>query len=179
MTEHGIFYEHHGLYDQVLRIPLILRLSGKIPEGRRTKQMFHHQDLAQTLIEATGLSSPRTMKGISFWKTATGEDTSLTRNEVFSCESTLQAKWSLRTRDYKFILAREPDFYDTPLRELYDLREDPSETRNIAAERPEIAQQMETRLEAWIAEQLQQTNQTDDPLRVQGISLKAVLQGVY
>jgi hypothetical protein len=35
---------------------------------------------------------------------------------------------------------------------------------------------MEARLEAWIAERLRASGKTQDPLREQGISLKAVMQ---
>jgi arylsulfatase len=178
MTEHGIFYEHHGLYDCVLRIPLILRLPGTL-SPRRVESMFPHQDLAPSLLAAAGLPVPRTMKGLNLWRCATGEAPDQGHSEIVSCESTLQAKWSLRTRDYKFILAREADFYGTPPRELYNLRTDPGENRNIAAEMPALATQMESQLEAWIAAQLQRTGRLEDPLREQGISLRGLFSGVY
>ena len=105
----------------------------------------------------------------------TGEQQDGGRDSVISLECTLQAKWSLRTRDFKFILAREPDFYGTPMRELYDLAADPGENRNIVAERPDIAASMESELEAWITCRLQELGKKQDPLREQGITMKAVM----
>ncbi len=179
MTEHGIFYEHHGLYDPVLRIPLILRQPGRVAAGARRGEMLQHHDLAPTLLAAAGIRAPRSMSGLNFWNTATGPEPGPEREEILACESTLQAKWCLRTREHKFILAREADFYGTPLRELYDLGHDPGEKHNLAEVNPELARQMEDRLEAWIARHLELTGRKTDPLIEQGISLRGVLEGAY
>ena len=141
--------------------------------------MLQHHDLAPTLLAATGRAAPRSMTGLNFWKSAIGEEPAPGRDFVVACESTLQSKWCLRTADYKFILAREPDFYGTPLRELYDLRSDPGETVNLVDQQPDLTREFEERLEAWIAEQLAALRRTEDPLREQGISLRAVLHGAY
>ena len=178
MTEHGIFYEHHGLYEQVLHIPLILRMPGRVNSGLRRSEMLQHHDLAPTLLAAAGLKAPRSMSGLNFWSTATAPEPGPSREEIFACESTLQSKWCLRTRDHKFILSREPDVYGTPLRELYDLRHDPHESHNLVDQLPELAKELEDRLEAWIAAQLKAAGKNQDPLVQQGISLKAVLEGV-
>ena len=171
MTEHGIFFEHHGLYDATVRVPLIVRLPGHIPAGVRLPQMFQMEDIAPTLLEAAGLPVPKTMDGRSFWKMLTDEERDSGRERVISLECSWQAKWSLRTDCYKFILAREPDFYGSPPRELYDLVTDPREEHNIAEERPEIAAAMEAELEGWIADRLRALGKKEDPLREQGASL--------
>jgi len=88
-----------------------------------------------------------------------------------SCECSWQAKWSLRTERYKFILARTPDLYGTPDRELYDLAADPGETSNLVEREPERAAAMEQALENWIAEQLALVGRSEDPLREQGVGV--------
>ena len=93
------------------------------------------------------------------------------RDCVVSEECTWQMKWSIRTLTHKFILAREADFYGTPMRELYDLRTDPDELRNVAEEDPETARALEERLEAWIAGKMQQKGLTEDPLVAHGLTL--------
>jgi arylsulfatase A-like enzyme len=112
------------------------------------------------------------MEGRSFWKLLTGEERVGGHDRVISLECTFQAKWSLRTDRYKYILAREPDFYGNPARELYDLVADPKEERNVAGDRPAVAAAMEAELEGWIAERLQQLGRDQDPLREHGVSLK-------
>jgi hypothetical protein len=105
------------------------------------------------------------------WKLLTGEEQKGGYERVISLECSWQAKWSLRTHRHKFILAREPDIYGTPMRELYDLDADPGEEENLADEKPEIAAEMEAELEDWIADHLQALGKSEDPLREQGISL--------
>jgi arylsulfatase len=173
MTEHGIFFEHHGLYDAVLHVPFIARLPGRIAPGLRLPQTFQTQDLAPTLLEATGVPIPREMEGRSMWKLLTGEEQEGGYDRVISLECSWQAKWSLRTDSHKFIMARMPDLYGTPMRELYDLVADPEEEHNIAEEQPQIAASMEAELERWIAERLQALGRSEDPLVEHGTSLLA------
>ena len=121
MTEHQIFFDHYGLYDCVLRVPLLMRWPGRIPGGTRVPGMFQISDIAPTLLDAAGIPVPTEMDGESFWPLLTGEQKTGGRDEIVSVESTWQAKWSLRTEDAKFILSREADLLGNPLRELYDL----------------------------------------------------------
>jgi arylsulfatase A-like enzyme len=176
MTEHGIYFEHHGLYDTTLRIPFIARWPGKIPEGMRLPRMLQNHEIAPTILQAASIPVPEAMDGEGFWPLLSGRQSSGGRSKIISLEGTLQAKWCLRTDEFKFILAREPDFYGTPARELYDLVQDPGETHNLVEERRDIAAQMEAELEAWIARQLRQSGRKEDPLREHGISMKAVMQ---
>lgn len=171
LTEHSIFVEHHGLYDPTVHVPLITRLPESIPAGVQVTEMFQMEDIAPTLLEAAGLPIPKSMDGRSFWRRLTSEEQTGGRERVLSLECSWQAKWSLRTDRYKFILAREPDFYGSPSRELYDLATDPEEEQNIAEECPEITATMEDELEDWITARLQILGKEKDPLREQGTSL--------
>ena len=173
MDEHNIFYEHHGLYESTLRVPFMARWPGRIPAGRRLPQTFTHMDIAPTVLEAADLPIPREMDGRSFLKQLTGEAQGGGYNRIISLECSWQAKWGLRTDRYKFILAREPDLYGTPMRELYDLAADPHESHNLVDEQPEHAAQMEAELEAWIASRLDKLGKTVDPLVEHGVSLVA------
>jgi arylsulfatase A-like enzyme len=174
MTEHGIFFEHHGLYECTLHVPLIIRWPGHLLNGVRLPYTLQMQDIAPTLLEAAGLSIPTAMDGRSFWKLLTGQEQAGGHKRVISSECYWQAKWSLRTDHHKFILAREPDLYGNPPRELYDLMVDPGEDHNIADEQPEIAAAMEAELEGWIADRLQALGREQDPIQEHGIKLKHV-----
>jgi arylsulfatase len=173
MTEHGIYFDHHGLYDCTLHVPFIARWPGHIPCGARLPHTLQVSDIAPTLLQAAGGSCPSPMEGHSFWNLLTGKEQEGGHDRVVSLECTWQAKWSLRTDQYKFILARQPDMYGNPMRELYDLGQDPLEERNIAQEQPQVAADMEAELESWIADRLQALGQTEDPLITHGISLRS------
>lgn len=176
MTEHGIFFEHHGLYDCTVRVPFIVRRSGQVPAGVRLPKLQQTNDIAPTLLAAAGLATPGAMDGRSFWPALAGEAAQAGRERVIGLEGTLQAKWYLRTERHKLILAREADFYDSPPRELYDLSADPEERHNLVDEQPELAAALEAELEGWIADQLAAHGRANDPLREQGISLRAVME---
>jgi arylsulfatase A-like enzyme len=175
MTEHGIFFEHYGLYDCTLRIPFVARWPGHLPQGARVPHLLQMTDIAPTLLEAAGLPIPDTMEGHSFWKLLTGERQDGGHKAIFSLECTWQAGWSLRTDRHKFTLARQPDASGNLPRELYDLTADPKEENNLVAVRPELAAAMEAELESWIVERLRALRREKDPLLEQGVSLRQAL----
>jgi arylsulfatase A-like enzyme len=64
MGEHGIFFAHGvGLYDELLRVPLIVKPAGGSGGGRRIAAPGGHVDLAPTLLAAAGVPAPATMVG--------------------------------------------------------------------------------------------------------------------
>jgi arylsulfatase A-like enzyme len=172
LTEQGIFFEHHGLYDCTIHVPLIWRWPGHVPRGRRVPALLHMNDVAPTLLDAIGLSAPEEMEGTSAWKLVTGEQEQGGHDRVISVECTWQAKWSLRTDRYKLIVSRDGGLRGGPPRELYDLAADPSEEKDIALARPDVVGALEEELEGWIANRLQALGRQADPLREQGISLR-------
>lgn len=170
MTRNGITFDHHGLYDENIRVPLIVRAPDLLPVGARESAMLLQTDLLPTLCEWAGAKVPDRLDGQSFAGIAKGKLSEPIRDRFAACECTWQAKWALRTDTAKLILSREPDAYGTPMRELYDLAADPGETRNLAEGDPR-APEMERDLEAWITAMLAKNGRSEDPLRAQGISL--------
>jgi len=171
MYQHDIFFDHHGLYEDIIHVPLIVRRPGSIRAGRRVERMVTHLDVAPTLLDAAGCAVPESMEGHSLLPLATGATTDGGYEQVVCCESTWQSKWALRTSDRKLILARAPDRHGMPDRELYDLIADPAETRNLTAERPEETAALTERLEAWISAGMVRAGRAADPLMEQGITL--------
>lgn len=169
--ERGIFFDHHGLYDENIRVPLLLRWPGHLPAGRRVPHLVQHLDLAPTILTAAGVRVPPEMEGHDLGPLARGETDAPLWDRVVCVESTWQCKWALRTLTHKFILAREPDFYGTPPRELYDLRADPGERCNLVEAEPQRAAQMEAELEGWIAARLAELGRDVDPVVAQGMTL--------
>lgn len=169
MYRHGIFFDHHGLYDGNLHVPFILQHPELAP--RRIRSMTAHVDIAPTLLDLCGIAIPETMEGICLTPWLEGTRTDPVREFVVCQECTWQMKWAIRTESHKFISARKPDFYGTPLKELYDLRADPQELRNIISQDPETAQHLEHKLESWIAEKMARNGLTEDPLIAHGLTL--------
>lgn len=172
MTEHGVNFDHHGLYDENLHVPLLARCPGRIPAGRTFPQLVQHLDLLPTLCEAADLRLPEALDGKSAWGLLTGaRDGEVLATELLTGECTWQMKWALRDARYHFILARRPDWYGNPPRELYDLAADPGLTRNLADERPELARELEARLEATLAARMKACGRERDPLLEHGLTM--------
>jgi len=169
MFRHKVFFDHHGLYDGNLHVPLIVRHPGFAP--KRVPHIVGHMDLAPTVLDLCGVPIPGTMEGESLAAMLREDGAKPVREYTVSQECTWQMKWSLRTRTHKFILAREDDFYRTPSRELYDLATDPMELHNIAETEPDTARAMERTLESWIAEKMARNGLAQDPLVAHGITL--------
>jgi arylsulfatase A-like enzyme len=172
LTENNIFFEHHGLYDCTTHVPMIIRWPERLPKAKRMEQMYQMADVGPTLLDAIDLPIPSEMEGRSFYKQIFVNDAPRNGDSfVVSSECTWQAKWSLRTNRYKFILARENGIEGGPERELYDLLADPKEENNLAMKTPSVVDELESELEKWISDRLQANGKTEDPLRTQGISL--------
>lgn len=158
LYDHECWFDHHGLYDCVLHVPCILRYPGRLPSGRRIKGFCRHADLLPTLLELAELEefTPPALSGKSLLDlvrgTASTHDT-----EMYITEATWMRKHGWRSRDWKLIVALEPDFHFKPDVELYDLRADSSERVNVAQSRPEVVVELARHMEDYIAERTKAT----------------------
>lgn len=176
LAEHGIYFDHHGLYDCTLHVPFIARWKGHIPEGVRLSSMAQVSDIGATILEAVGVPAPEEIEGRSFWKLLTGEgDSKAGHTRIISAENTWQSSWSLRTETHKLILARDIEYTGRRERELYDLIRDPDENHDIAAEQPALADAMQKELQQWIDDRLKALGKSADPLVAQGPSMRMTL----
>jgi arylsulfatase A-like enzyme len=173
MYHHGIFFDHHGLYEGAIHCPLIVRWPGRAPAGRRVPHLVQHTDLAPTILRACGLEPPAAIEGTSLLPLITGDSDAPLYDRLITQECSWQAKWALRTDEYKFILSRDQgrDLHGMPPRELYHLPTDPGELQNVADREPKVAAKMESELEEWISRMMQKNGLAQDPLVAQGITL--------
>jgi arylsulfatase A-like enzyme len=89
-------------------------------------------------------------------------------------ECTWMRKRALRTADWKLIVARDtPDLHGRPPVELYDLRADPGEQRNLAEARPDVVERLRAELFAWVDRRQRETG-LPDPIEEQEITLRAI-----
>ena len=150
LYDHECWFDHHGLYDNVLHVPLILRYPPALPRGVRVAGYNQHQDLVPTLLELAGLPHERErFDGASLLPLVRGEAASFA-SELYLTECTWMRKHGWRTPEWKLIAALEPDFHFKPPVELYRLTDDPGELRNLADELPEVTAFLHARMEGWI-----------------------------
>ncbi|KYH40482.1 MAG: sulfatase [Candidatus Bathyarchaeota archaeon B63] len=167
LGEHEIFYDHHGLYEGDIHIPLIIKSPG-MPRGVRVKGFATHEDIAPTIIELLGMDVDVRFDGKPLVEAA--ERREIRREFVVSLENTRMTKRAIRTRDWKLIQTMRPDVYGNPAGhlELYDLRRDPEEKENIADSEEDLLKNLLFKLESWYRRTL---NGNPDPLTTQPISM--------
>ncbi len=151
-ADHGEDLQDHGelghglfVYDTTVRIPLLLRLPDLTAAGTVVSEQVRLLDVGPTLLELTGLPlpDPDRVSGRSMASFIVGAgDARPAYSETMFPRWHLgwQELYALRDGGFKYILAPRP--------ELYDLRADPGETNDLAADLPELAAQMRARIEA-------------------------------
>ncbi|HLA42470.1 MAG TPA: sulfatase [Aggregatilineales bacterium] len=167
LYDHECWFDHHGLYDVTLHVPLMIRYPGKIPANRRIKGYNQHKDLVPTLLELADINADEIgFDGQSLLPMIHGEVPSH-ESEFYITECTWMRKHGWRTPQWKLIRALEPDFHFKPPVELYNLIEDPDENINLAGSQPEVVELLTERMEAWIARR-ETENGLTNPIMTQG-----------
>ncbi len=173
LYDHECWFDHHGIYDNVLYVPLMIRYPSKLPQGKRVKGYNRHQDLLPTILELADISpesidypSDLRFDGQSLIPLISGEIASFD-SEFYITECTWMRKHGWRTPEWKLMIALEPDFHFKPEIELYNLIQDPEENTNLAEEKPEVVDFLRTRMEVWIKEREEATG-LPNPMYHQG-----------
>jgi arylsulfatase A-like enzyme len=174
LGEHGIYFDHHGLYDTTLHVPLLLRWPGHVPAGRVVQGVAQHVDLAPTLLDLAGLDGALDCEGTSLRGQIEGGAPAADET-VLACEATWQSKLALRRPGWKLIRALLPDEYGRPSLELYDLTRDPAEEHNLAAECPAVVGDLLEELERRVAHELSLGGHTENPMYAEGLTLRGAL----
>ncbi len=166
LYDHQCWFDHHGLYDVTLHVPLIIRYPQKVPAGRRIPGYNQHKHLVPTLMELADINTRHSFDGPSLLRLIDGQAASF-ESEFYLTECTWQRKHGWRTPEWKLIIALEPDFHFAPPVELYNLVTDPHEDHNVARENPEIVKALRARMNAFIARREKETG-IKNPMLTQG-----------
>lgn len=141
-------------YDGGLRTPVLLRWPGHTKAGRYD-DLVSTTDLAPTILTACGIVPPGEMPGLNLLETAAGKG-HLPREAVFGeiylhtavdvqrPALNLTHRW-VRSGDWKLISFENGS---TPT-ELYNVKTDPFEEKNLAGVQPERARELMKRIDAW------------------------------
>ncbi len=151
LYDHECWFDHHGLYDVTLHVPLIVRYPHKVPAGRRVVGYNQHKDLVPTILELAEIDSGTSFDGQSLLPMVNGQITSH-ESEIYITECTWMRKHGWRTPEWKLIRALEPDFHFKPEIELYNLISDPDEYENQAEKQPELVELLTKRMNNWISD---------------------------
>jgi arylsulfatase A-like enzyme len=148
LGEHGIYFNHFGLHENTLHVPLIVWGPGRVPPTR-TAAIAAGTDVAPTVLRLAGLPVPGGMRGRDLFAPHPPEP--------LVAESMRQWQVMLRDGRWKLIRTRESFFYvdafarEAGAQELYDLDADPRESTNLAAAEPATVAALSARMDAWLA----------------------------
>jgi len=149
---HGMADKHYVMYDDVARVPLIMRWPAGLPAGRTCDAFVSAGiDLAATFCDAAGAPPPATFVGKSLLPPARGEEAN-GREDIFCTyfgnQFGLYSQRMVRDRRWKYV------WNLTAEDELYDLATDPAEIVNRATDPAAAAElaRLRRRMLAWLEE---------------------------
>ena len=133
LGEHGLI-DKRNAYEESIRIPMLAWAPGWIEAGSRVDGLVRNVDLAPTILDLTGTSSPIDMDGDSFLPFLTGEGGAAEGGREFLYEYYWEyafphtpTTFALRGDRYKYVTYH--GLWDKD--ELYDLETDPREQHNL------------------------------------------------
>ena len=165
LSDHGNLCGQHGMmdkacgafYDDLCRVPTIVRLPGAFPAGKREDRFITSMDVAPTILDCLGVKPLENIVGKSFRNMANGGEA--IRDTVYGERGGLPPKQGpifrmIRTDKWKLILG------GTGSKELYDLVADPDEVVDLSTESKHAA--VVADLTSRLVEHM---NRIDDPGR--------------
>jgi arylsulfatase A-like enzyme len=160
-SDNGYFYGEHGLsverrlaYEESIRMPLLMRYPKLIKAGTVRDEFALNIDVAPTLLELAGVSAPKVVQGRSLVSLLKGGETDWRNSflieyysdRVFPRIRQMGYK-AIRNERWKYIHYFELEGMD----ELYDLKADPYEMKNIINQpaAAEMLNKMKREMEQW------------------------------
>jgi arylsulfatase A-like enzyme len=169
LADHGEdLYEHHGylyhacsVYQSSLHVPLAFVAPGLVPEGGRVRATVELIDVLPTLLELLGQPLPAELDGVSLLpylarpERGGGGRPAFSEYETTRIRTVLADGWKLVWNPDGIaplcMPGAPPDLYPIEESELYDLRNDPAETGNLASRHPERVKELRELLERRFA----------------------------
>jgi len=129
-------------YEGGIRVPCCLQWPGRITPGTSTNEMLHVIDLYPTIGNLTGadLEQKLPLDGRDAWAAIAQGAASPRKEMAHSLEVLRRDDWKLIEEGASYYGWKSPDL------KLYNIADDPSETRNLAAQNPEIVKELRERL---------------------------------
>jgi len=153
LGEHHFYFDHCDVYETTVHVPLIIRYPPAISKGKKVNSLVQSTiSLAPTILDLFGIEVPKHLEGKDLIKIANGEETGW--KEIYVNQGLWTAKRAIRTEKWKLIKTLDKAFWETPEIELYDMKENPEETKNLASEEPEIVDELELKMERWLRKKL-------------------------
>jgi arylsulfatase A-like enzyme len=152
--EHGVISHSTAPYDELVRVPWIIKLPGNRLAGEVVSDQVSLVDVLPTLLDAVGINDLTAISGCSRFPELRGAsrpagECSLAVSEIAEVEGA-EATLALRTEQWKYLR------FDGGREELYDLTSDPGEQRDLLLEIPEVLEHSDFQVVAEFREKAEE-----------------------
>jgi len=130
------------LYEGGIRVPTIAWWPGTVEAGSVSDHISGFQDMMPTFSELAGIDPPENIDGISMVPTLIGQGIQQEHEYLYWEFHEQGGKQAIRKGDWKAVRLNVRENRNSPI-ELYNLADDPGEVNDIAADHPEIIEEME------------------------------------
>jgi arylsulfatase A-like enzyme len=140
--EHGGFEHGHCLYDEVIKVPLILRMPGIIPAGVRLSRQVRLIDVAPTILDLVGIPAPAHFEGASLKPMLTGNGGPPARENCLLPPGVAFSEALMHGREQKSVTAFPTKLIhsmDSGEDLVFDLEQDPFELEDLGSGSPGAA----------------------------------------
>jgi len=144
--DHGRWLHGRSLFDELIRVPLLVKLPGNRGGGARIERQVQGVDIVPTVLEAMGVPLPKDLAGRPLQRAL--ENGEAPRPALAEISHRGFVAHGVRSEDEKYIKRFSPD--DDEL--LFDLRRDPGETTSVTEASPERVRLRKAQVEAGMAQ---------------------------
>ena len=142
--EHGLF-----LYDETIRVPLVVKLPRDVNHGHRVALPVQHIDVVPTILDLLDLSRPAGLRGRSLRALLEGRPAKLADQPIYA--ESFSARDRFGWSEIRAITAGGYRYIRAPREELYDLTQDPAERTNLLPDRADSGQAMRAAFDGLVA----------------------------
>ena len=170
LGEHGLLNHQFGLYDTLIKVPLVIRYPALFPAGARITEQVQSLDIFATILALAGVETqpnpsrllpplspePRPITMAQYGAPRVPHASILRRFGLSSEDVPRRGFTAIRDNEHKLIVSTDGQL------ELYSWKEDPGEETDLSEARPEVVRDLLARLRQWQEELGEPTRQDQD-----------------
>lgn len=147
-NSNGIYRGYkRDLYEGGIRVPLIIKWPGKIAPNSVANNPVATWDFLPTFADIISTDKPADIDGVSFLPTLLGDTTNQKEHEyLYWAFYELGGRQAIRVGDWKYVKLNVRDTSMKIIKELYNIKDDPSEEHNVISNNKEKAKELDTLL---------------------------------
>lgn len=122
LGEHELYFVHGTSYEEVIKVPLIVKYGGSIPKGISINYQVQSIDIMPTILDILNIKKPKGIEGINLFSPLRWQKLDFYRKAFSEYKGSNRYVALIRTNDWKLIysILDISDFVEAPLKELLE-----------------------------------------------------------